>query len=58
MIVQYVLDMQALAFNGEWENALIFNICFEYMKMNNRSVWAFEINVGFIDKLLLGFFTE
>ena len=52
MIVQHVLDMQALALNGEWENALILNI--EGMKINDRSVWAFERNVGFTDRLLLG----
>jgi hypothetical protein len=58
MIVQHVLDMQALALNGEWENALILSICFEGMKMSNHSVWVFERNVGFTDRLLLGFFTE
>ena len=58
MIVQHVLDMQALALNGEWENALILSICFEGMKTSNRSVWAFKRNVGFTDRLLLGSFTE
>jgi hypothetical protein len=33
MIVQHVLDMQAWALDGEWENALILSICFESMKM-------------------------
>ena len=56
MIVQHVLDMQALAFTGEWGNALILSICFEGMKMSDRSVWAFERNVGFTDRLLLGSF--
>ena len=41
MVVQHVLDMQALTLNGEWKNALILSICFEGMKMNDRSVWAF-----------------
>jgi hypothetical protein len=58
MIVQHVLDMQALALNGEWENILILSICFENMKMSDRSVWAFERNVGFTDRLLLASFTE
>ena len=57
MIMQRVLDMQVLASNGEWESALIFSICFETMNMSNRSVWAFERNVGFTDRLLLGSFT-
>ena len=46
--------MQALALNGNWENALIFGIGFESMNMSNRSVWAFERNVGFTNRLLLG----
>jgi hypothetical protein len=58
MIVQHVLNMQAMTLNGEWENALILSICFEGMKMNYRSVWAFERNVGFTDRLLLGSLTE
>jgi hypothetical protein len=58
MIVQHVLDMQALPLNGEWENALILSICFEGMKISDRSVWAFERNVGFTDRLLLDSFTE
>ena len=56
--MQHVFDMQALALNGEWENALILSICFEGMKMSDCSVWAFERNVGFTDRLLLGSFTE
>ena len=55
MIVQHVLDMQGLALNGEWENALILSICFEGMKMSDRSVWAFERNVVFTDRLFIGF---
>ena len=58
MIVQHVFDMQVLTLNGELENALILSICFEDMKMNDCSVWAFERNVGFMDRLLLGSFTE
>ena len=61
IIMHHVLDMQALALNGEWENALILSnrsVCFEGMKMSNRSVWAFETNVWFTNKLLWGSFTE
>ena len=49
MIVQHVLDMQALAINKEWENALNFSIFFENTNINDHSVWAFERNVGFTD---------
>ena len=31
-----------------------FSICIESMKMSDHSVWAFERNVGFIDRLLWG----
>ena len=58
MIVQHVLDMQALTLNGKWENALILSICFEGMTLSDRNVWTFEINVGLTDRLLLGSFTE
>jgi hypothetical protein len=50
--------MQTLAVNGEWENAPILNICFEGMKMSDCSVWKFERNVGFTDRLLLGSFMD
>jgi len=56
--VQHVLDMQALALKGEWENALILSICSKSMKMSDYSVWAFERNVGFTNKLLLSYFME
>ena len=55
MIVQQVFYMQALAFNGEWEYAMILSIFFKSMKMSDYSVWTFERNVGFTDMLLLGF---
>ena len=38
MIVQHVLDMQALPLNDEWENALILSIYFDGTKMNHCSV--------------------
>lgn len=52
-----VLDMQVLAFNGEWENAMILSICFESIK-SDRSMWAFEINVGLINRLILDISTQ
>ena len=58
MIVQHVLDMQALALNEEWDDVLILSTCFKGMKMSDHSVWAFERNVGFTDRLLLDTFTN
>ena len=45
--------MQALALKGEWENGMVFRICLEGMNLSDDRVWAFERNVGFIDRLLL-----
>ena len=52
--------MQALVHNEEWGNALILNICFDNIniKMNNCNVWAFERNVRFTNRLLLGSFIK
>ena len=57
MIVRHVLNMQALALNDEWKNALFFSINLESVNMSDCSVWALEKNVGFTDRLLLGSFT-
>ena len=53
MIVQQVFDMQALALNKEWENAIILSIFFESMKMSDYCAWTFERNVGFTNMLIL-----
>ena len=58
MIVQHMFDMQTLALNTKWENALVLSICFEDTKMSIRSEWAFERNVRLNDWLLLGSFTK
>ena len=52
MIMQHVLEMQALAHYGEQKSILIFNICFDSMNMSNYR------SLSFIDRLLLGSFTE
>ena len=58
MIMQHVLDMQALALKEEWDNAMISSTCFEGMKMSDHNVWAFERNVGFTNRLLLDSFAK
>jgi hypothetical protein len=58
MIMQHVLGMQSLVLNGEWGNALILSICFESMKTSDLSMWAFERNAGFTNRLLLCSFME
>jgi hypothetical protein len=48
--------MQALELNGEWEDALVFRVCFESTKISDCSVWVFERNARFTNRLLLDFF--
>ena len=56
--MQHVLDMQVLALNQERENVMILSSCFDGMKMSDHKVWAFERNVGFVNRLLLASFIE
>jgi hypothetical protein len=58
MIVQHVLDMQVLAFKKKGENELILNICFDVMNIRKCVEWAFHMQFGFIDRMLLGSFTK
>jgi hypothetical protein len=48
--------MQALAFNGEWENAIILIIYFDIMSWRDYSMCSYERQIGFTNKFLLGFF--
>ena len=58
MIMQHVFDMQALALNRGWGNALIWSRNFEDMEMSDCNVLAFERNVGFTSRLLLESYME
>jgi len=58
MMVQHVLNMQALTFNGEWEIAMILNICFDAISWTYCSIWSYERQIGFLDRFLLGSFIE
>ena len=58
MIVQHVVNMQALILQGEWANVAIFSICMQNLGFRERTIWSFERHVGFVDRLLLGSFTE
>jgi hypothetical protein len=58
MMVQHVLNMQTLTFNGEWEIAMILNICFDAMSWRDCSMWSYENKIGFLDRFLLGSFIE
>ena len=58
MITQHVNNMQALILQGEWTNVAIFSICLQSLGFRERVVWSFERQSGFVDRYLLGSFTE
>ncbi len=58
MITQHVNNMQALILQGEWTNFAIFSICLQSLGFRERIVWSFERQSGFVDRYLLGSFTE
>jgi hypothetical protein len=58
MITQHVMNMQALILQGEWTNVAIFSICLQSLGFRDQTVWSFERQSGFVDRYLLGSFTE
>jgi hypothetical protein len=58
MIMQHVMNMQALILQGEWTNVVIFSICLQSLGFRDRTIWNFERQFGFVDWYLLGSFTE
>ena len=58
MIMQHVMNMQALILRGEWTNVAIFSICFQSLGFRDHIVWSFERQSGFEDWNLLGSFME
>jgi len=55
---EHMLNMQALAFNGEWENAIILSIYFDIMSWRDYNMCSYERQIGFINKFLLGPFLK
>jgi hypothetical protein len=58
MITQHVNNMQTLILQGEWTNVAIFSICLQSLGFRERTVWSFERQSGFVDRYLMGSFTE
>jgi hypothetical protein len=58
MIKQHVMNMQALILQGEWTNVAIFSICLQSLGFRYHTIWIFERQSGFVDRYLLGYFTE
>lgn len=53
-----ILNMQALALNGEWENAIILNIYFDTMSWIDYSMCSYKKQIGFTNKFSLGLFPK
>jgi len=58
MLVKHVVAIQALILQGEWEKFAILSVVYESMRCRERSIWSQERMYGFVDRLLLGSWTE
>ena len=58
MLVKHVVDIQALILQGEWEKLAILSLVYESMGYRERSIWSQERMIGFVDRLLLGSWTD
>jgi hypothetical protein len=58
MIMQHVMNMQALILQGEWTNVAIFSICLQSLGFRDCTIWSFERQSAFVDRYLLGSFKE
>jgi hypothetical protein len=54
----HMLNMQALALNGEWENAIILSIYFDTMSWRDYSVCSYERQIGFTNKFFMHLFSK
>jgi hypothetical protein len=58
MLVKHVVDIQVLILQGEWKKLAILNLVYENMGYRERSIWSQERIIEFVDRLLLGLWTE
>ena len=58
MLVKHVVNIQALLLQGEWEKFAILSLVYESMGYRERSIWSQERMYGFVERLLLGSWTE
>lgn len=58
MLAKHVADMQALILQGEWEKFAFFSLLHESLGRRERSIWTQARMFGFVDRLLLGSWTE
>jgi hypothetical protein len=58
MLVKHVVNIQAILLQGEWKNVAILNLVYESVGHRERNIWNQERMSGFVDRLLLGSWTE
>jgi hypothetical protein len=58
MLVKHVVDIQALILQGEWEKITNLSLVYENMGYRERSIWSKKRMIGFVNRLLLGSWTE
>ncbi|KAG0560309.1 hypothetical protein KC19_10G170800 [Ceratodon purpureus] len=58
MIMQHVINMQALVVQVEWTNVAIVIACFQGLGMRDRTLSRYERPVGFTARFLLRSYTE
>src|ERR1700738_3456295 len=58
MLVKNVVGIQTLILQGEWEKFAILSVVYESIGRKERNIWSQERMLGFVDRLLLGSWTE
>jgi hypothetical protein len=58
MLVKNVVVIQTLILQGEWEKIAILSVVYENIGRIERNIWSQERMLGFVDRLLLGSWTE
>ena len=58
MLVKNVVGIQTLILQGEWEKSAILSVIYESIGRKERNIWSQERMLGFVDRLLLGSWTE
>jgi hypothetical protein len=58
MLVKNIVGIQTLILQGEWEKFVILSVVYENIGRKKRNIWSQERMLGFVDRLLLGSWTE
>jgi hypothetical protein len=58
ILVKNVVGIQTLILQGECEKIVILSVVYENIGRKERNIWSQERMLGFVDRLLLGSWTE